>query len=280
MQTLDSRAIRRAFRNPGTTLGFFLVVLFAFLAIFAPFIATHDPLDIDVLERFQPVSKTHFMGTDELGRDIFSRVVYGSRLTLQAGVTIVGIAAVLGIVLGGIAGFWGGIVETVIMRVVDVFMSFPSLVLALTVASALGPSLSHAILALSMAWWPWYARITRGQVLSVKESVYVEAGRAIGVPSLRLLFKHVLPNCISPVVVLATLDLGYAILMMAGLSFIGVGAQPPSPEWGAMLSAGRNYITTAWWYPLFPGLALSCLVLGFNLLGDSFRDLLDPKMRR
>lgn len=280
MQTLDSRAIRRAFRNPGTTLGFFLVVLFAFLAIFAPFIATYDPLDIDVLGRLQPVSKTHFMGTDELGRDIFSRVVYGSRLTLQAGVTIVGIAAVLGIVLGGIAGFWGGIVETVIMRVVDVFMSFPSLVLALTVASALGPSLSHAVLALSMAWWPWYARITRGQVLSVKESVYVEAGRAIGVPSLRLLFKHVLPNCISPVVVLATLDLGYAILMMAGLSFIGVGAQPPSPEWGAMLSAGRNYITTAWWYPLFPGLALSCLVLGFNLLGDSFRDLLDPKMRR
>jgi len=280
MQTLDSRAIRRAFQNPGTLLGFFLVVLFAFVAIFAPFIATHDPLDIDVLGRFQPVSKTHFMGTDELGRDIFSRVVYGSRLTLQTGVTIVGIAAVLGIVLGGIAGFWGGIVETVIMRVVDVFMSFPSLVLALTVASALGPSLSHAVLALSMAWWPWYARITRGQVLSVKESVYVEAGRAIGVSSFGLLFKHVLPNCISPVVVLATLDLGYAILMMAGLSFIGVGAQPPSPEWGAMLSTGRNYITTAWWYPLFPGLALSFLVLGFNLLGDSFRDLLDPKMRR
>ncbi len=280
MHLLDFKIIRKTFRNPSTLLGFSIIMLSAFVAIFASFIASHDPLTIDVFERFQPPCKAHLMGTDELGRDVFSRLVYGTRLTLQAGVTIVGIAAVVGILLGGIAGFWGGITETLIMRTVDVFMSFPALILALSVAAALGPSLMHAVIALSAVWWPWYTRLVRGQILSVKESDYIEAGRALGASSLRLLFRHALPNCISPVIVLATLDMGFAILTAAGLSFIGVGAQPPSPEWGAMLSTGRNYITTAWWYPTFPGIVLSLTVLGFNLLGDGFRDMLDPRWRR
>jgi len=280
MQLVELKTLRKALRNPPALLGIFLILAFFFLAILAPFIATHDPLAIDVFNRFQPLSKRHLLGTDELGRDVFSRVIYGTRLTLQAGVTIVGIAFVVGTILGAIAGFWGGWTETLIMRTVDVFMSFPALILALAVAAALGPSLIHAVIALSVVWWPWYTRLVRGQILSVKESVYVEAGKALGASSVRLLFRHVLPNCISPIVVLATLDMGYAILTAAGLSFIGVGAQPPSPEWGAMLSTGRSYITTAWWYPTFPGIALSLIVLGFNLLGDGFRDLLDPRWRR
>lgn len=280
MQIIELKTLRKTLRNPPTLLGIFLILAFFFLAILAPFIATHDPLAIDVFNRLQPLSKRHLLGTDELGRDVFSRVIYGTRLTLQAGVTIVGIAFVVGTILGAIAGFGGGWTETLIMRTVDVFMSFPALILALAVAAALGPSLIHAIIALSAVWWPWYTRLIRGQILSVKESVYVEAGKALGASSVRLLFRHVLPNCISPIVVLATLDMGYAILTAAGLSFIGVGAQPPSPEWGAMLSTGRSYITTAWWYPTFPGIALSLIVLGFNLLGDGFRDLLDPRWRR
>lgn len=280
MQIIELKTLRKALRNPPTLLGIFLILAFFFLAILAPFIATHDPLAIDVFNRFQPPSKEHLLGTDDLGRDVFSRVIYGTRLTLQAGATIVGIAFVVGTILGATAGFWGGWTETLIMRTVDVFMSFPALILALAVAAALGPSLIHAVIALSAVWWPWYTRLVRGQILSVKESVYVEAGKALGASSVRLLFRHVLPNCISPIVVLATLDMGYAILTAAGLSFIGVGAQPPSPEWGAMLSTGRSYITTAWWYPTFPGIALSLVVLGFNLLGDGFRDLLDPRWRR
>lgn len=280
MQIIKSKTVKKALRNPSTLLGFSLIITFLFVAILGPSIASHDPLAIDVFNKLKPPSRKHFMGTDELGRDIFSRVVYGTRQTLQAGVTIVSIALVIGTLLGAIAGFWGGITEMLIMRTVDVFMAFPYLVLALAVAAALGPSLIHAVIALSVAWWPWYTRLVRGQILSVKENVYVEAEKAVGTSSLRILFRHILPNCMSPVVVLATLDMGMAIIMAAGLSFIGVGAQPPSPEWGAMLSTGRNYLTTAWWYPTFPGIALSLAVLGFNLLGDSFRDLLDPRWRR
>jgi len=280
MQIIELKTLRKGLRNPPTLLGIFLILAFFFLAILAPLSQPMIPWAIDVFNRFQPLSKRHLLGTDELGRDVFSRVIYGTRLTLQAGVTIVGIAFVVGTILGAIAGFWGGWTETLIMRTVDVFMSFPALILALAVAAALGPSLIHAVIALSVVWWPWYTRLVRGQILSVKESVYVEAGKALGASSVRLLFRHVLPNCISPIVVLATLDMGYAILTAAGLSFIGVGAQPPSPEWGAMLSTGRSYITTAWWYPTFPGIALSLIVLGFNLLGDGFRDLLDPRWRR
>jgi len=280
MRIIESKILRRVLYDPSMLLGIFLILAFSYMAIFAPFTAPYDPVAIDVFNKLQPPSKEHLLGTDELGRDVFSRVIYGTRLTLQAGLTIVSIGFMVGTFLGALSGFMGGWIETLIMRTTDVFMAFPPLVLALAIAAALGPGLIHVMIALSAVWWPWYARLVRGQVLSIKENVYVEAGKALGASSARLLLRHVLPNCISPVVVLATLDMGYAILAVAGLSFIGIGAQPPSPEWGAMLSTGRNYITTAWWYPTFPGIALSLTVLSFNLLGDGFRDLLDPNWRR
>lgn len=267
-------------RSPLTMVGFILTLPIFCVAIFAPWLAPHDPLATDISHKLEPPSPSHLFGTDHLGRDIFSRVVYGSRISLQAGVTIVGIAMVVGILLGSIAGYFGGWIDEAITRVTDIFLSLPSLILALVVAAALGPSLTNTVIALSAVWWPWYTRLVRGQILSIKENPYVEAARAAGATNLRIIFSHVLPNCISPIVVLATLDMGFAILTAAGLSFIGLGAQPPIPEWGAMLSEARNYIRESWWFPVFPGLAVSITVLAFNLVGDGFRDILDPKFRR
>jgi len=274
------RLVREVLRDWPTMLGVFLLLCFASVAIFAPYIAPYDPLEIDVLNRLSPPNKIHPMGTDKLGRDIFSRVIYGTRLTFEAGFTIVAIALTVGGFLGAIVGFWGGWLDAIFMRVVDVFMIFPPLLLALAIAAALGPSLMHAMVAVSVAWWPWYTRLVRGQVMSVKENDYVEAARALGASRFRILFYHILPNCISPVLVLATLDLGSAILTTAGLGFIGLGAQPPTPEWGVMISSGRAYVTRAWWYCTFPGLALALTVLSFNLVGDGLRDFLDPRSRR
>lgn len=270
----------RVKKSPLTIIGFIFILLVTCVAIFAPWIATHNPLATDISRKLEPPSLSHLFGTDQLGRDIFSRIVYGSRISLQAGITIVGIAMVVGILLGSVAGYFGGWIDEAITRVTDIFLSLPSLVLALAVAAALGPSLINAVIALSAVWWPWYTRLVRGQILSIKENPYVEAARAAGASNLRIIFLHVLPNCISPIVVLATLDLGFAILTAAGLSFIGLGAQPPTPEWGAMLSDARNYIRESWWCPTFPGLAVSITVLAFNLVGDGFRDILDPKFRR
>jgi len=273
-------ALYRVRRSPLTIVGFLLVVPIVCVSLFAPWLATQNPLKTDISQRLSPPSRAHLFGTDQLGRDIFSRVVYGSRISLQAGLTIVGIAMVIGILLGSIAGYFGGWIDEAITRVTDIFLSLPSLILALVVAAALGPSLTNNVIALSAVWWPWYTRLVRGQILSIKENPYVEAARAAGASNLRIIFSHVLPNCISPIVVLATLDMGFAILTSAGLSFIGLGAQPPTPEWGAMLSDARNYIRESWWYPVFPGLAVSITVLAFNLVGDGFRDILDPKFRR
>lgn len=273
-------ALYRIRRSPLTIVGFILIIPVILVAVFAPWFATHNPLKTDISHKLEPPSTSHLFGTDQLGRDIFSRVVYGSRISLQAGFTIVGIAMVVGILLGSIAGYFGGWIDEAITRVTDIFLSLPSLILALVVAAALGPSLTNTVIALSAVWWPWYTRLVRGQILSIKENPYVEAARAGGATNLRIIFSHVLPNCISPIVVLATLDLGFAILTSSGLSFIGLGAQPPIPEWGAMLSEARNYIRESWWFPVFPGLAVSITVLAFNLVGDGFRDILDPKFRR
>lgn len=273
-------ALYRIRRSPLTIVGFILIIPVILVAVFAPWFATHNPLKTDISHKLEPPSPSHLFGTDQLGRDIFSRVVYGSRISLQAGFTIVGIAMVVGILLGSIAGYFGGWIDEAITRVTDIFLSLPSLILALVVAAALGPSLTNTVIALSAVWWPWYTRLVRGQILSIKENPYVEAARAGGATNLRIIFSHVLPNCISPIVVLATLDLGFAILTSSGLSFIGLGAQPPIPEWGAMLSEARNYIRESWWFPVFPGLAVSITVLAFNLVGDGFRDILDPKFRR
>jgi len=270
----------RVRRSPLTIVGFIFILLISCVAIFAPWLATHNPLKTDISHKLEPPSPSHLFGTDQLGRDVFSRVVYGSRISLQAGLTIVGIAMVVGILLGSVAGYFGGWIDEVITRVTDIFLSLPGLVLALVVAAALGPSLTNNVIALSAVWWPWYTRLVRGQILSIKENPYVEAARAAGASNLRIIFSHVLPNCISPIIVLATLDMGFAILASSGLSFIGLGAQPPIPELGAMLSEARNYIRESWWFPVFPGLAVSITVLAFNLVGDGFRDILDPKFRR
>jgi peptide/nickel transport system permease protein len=267
-------------KTPLTIIGLIFITLVATVAAFAPWIATQDPLKTDIAHKLEPPSGCHPFGTDQLGRDIFSRVVYGTRISLQAGITIVGIAAVIGTLLGAIAGYVGGWIDEVIMRITDVLLSVPGLVLALAVVAALGPGLTNVVIALSAVWWPWYTRLARGQVLSVKENLYIEAARAVNASNFRIVFRHILPNCISPIVVLATLDLGMAILTAAGLSFIGLGAQPPTPEWGAMLSDARNYLRESWWYPMFPGLAISITVLAFNLVGDGFRDVLDPRFRR
>lgn len=270
-------------RSPLTFIGFLLIFLTVICAVLAPYIVPY-PQSIkgiaNLKERLQPPNPQHIFGTDEMGRDIFSRVLYGCRLSIQIGLTVVVIAASIGVILGALAGYYGGYIGFVIMRVTDVFLSLPSLILALAVAAVLGPSLSNAMIAIAIAWWPWYARLVRAQTLSIKESTFVEAAKALGLGNLRIIYRHIIPHCIAPIVVQATLDLGYVILTAASLGFLGLGAQPPMPEWGLMVSIGRLYFPKWWWAATFPGLAIFISVLGFNLFGDGIRDILDPKLRR
>jgi peptide/nickel transport system permease protein len=221
----------------------------------------------------------HFFGTDALGRDIFTRVVFGARMSIKIGVTVLAIALVLGVPLGLVAGYFGGRIDDIIMRISDIFLAFPSLLLPLIIAAALGPSITNAMIAIAVAWFPWYVRIVRAQVLTVKEQLYVEAARSIGVSRFRILVKHVLPNSMAPVIIQASMDMGYTILTAAGLSFIGVGARPPTVEWGLMITDARAYFLDFWWTVTFPGLAIFVTVLAFNLIGDGLRDILDPKVR-
>lgn len=274
------RALRRLWRSRLAMLGATIVLALVAVAIFAPWIAPYSPTRINLRERLQPPSGKHLFGTDDAGRDILSRVIYGSRVTLRICVLVVGLTLVIGTLLGLVSGFFGGWVDELVMRVSDVFLAFPALILAMAIAAALGPSLENAIVAMVAIWWPRYARVTRGQVLSIREIDFVAAARAAGASSSRIMLRHILPNCISPVVVQATLDLGEVVLTAATLSFIGFGAQPPTPEWGAMVSVGRNFLRDYWWYTTFPGLAILITVMGFNLLGDAVRDILDPRLRR
>ncbi|RHW38034.1 ABC transporter permease [Neobacillus notoginsengisoli] len=271
--------VRRIFMSPLTMLGLFLVSLFLILAFFAPWIAPKDPLQVNLGQKLLPPNADHWFGTDEVGRDILSRIIYGTRISLRIGLMVVAISFPLGTILGAIAGFVGGIVDQVIMRLTDIFLSFPGIILAMAIAAALGPSIENVLLALAITWWPWYTRIVRSSVLSIKNSEFIESARAIGANPARILFKEIIPNSIAPASIQASLDLGFVILAAAGLSFIGLGAQPPSPEWGAMLSSSREILRDAWWAATFPGLAILLTVLGFNLLGDGLRDLLDPKNR-
>ena len=271
--------LRRLTKSPLTLLGMILVCLLILVAAFAPLIAPYSPTDVDLLSKLQPPSAKHFFGTDEVGRDIFSRILYGSRISLEIGLLVVVISFPIGTVIGAIAGFVGGVVDQVIMRITDIFLSFPGIILAMSIAAALGPSIKNVMLALAITWWPWYTRIVRSSVLSIKNAEFVESSRAIGSHPFRTLFKEVIPNSIAPASVQASLDLGFVILNAAGLSFIGLGAQPPSPEWGAMLSSSREILRHAWWAATFPGLAILFTVLGFNLFGDGLRDVLDPKQK-
>lgn len=271
--------IRQILSSPLTILGLFLVTVLIFLAIFAPVIAPSDPLEVNLTQKLLPPSADHWFGTDEVGRDIFSRIIFGTRISLKIGLLVVLISFPIGTVLGAIAGYVGGIVDQVIMRITDIFLSFPGIILAMSIAAALGPSIENVLLALAITWWPWYTRIVRSSVLSIKNAEFVESARALGANPFRILFREILPNSIAPASIQASLDLGFVILAAAGLSFIGLGAQAPSPEWGAMLSSSREILRDAWWAATFPGLAILFTVLGFNLLGDGLRDILDPKNR-
>jgi peptide/nickel transport system permease protein len=266
-------------RNPLGSLGLLLLVAMVLVAIFAPQLATHDPDQLNREERLLPPSAQHFFGTDASGRDVYSRVVYGSRISLRVAFVVLVIAVTTGAILGAVAGYFGGLVDEVLMRITDVFLAFPALILAMAVNAALGAGIESAMLAVGFTWWPAYARMIRGQVLSAKNHQYVEAARSIGAGHRRVLLRHILPNAASPTIVQLTLDAGYVVLTVAGLSFIGLGAQPPSHEWGFMVSEGSGHILTQWWWSTFPGLAICVLVVGFNLVGDFLRDLLDPRLR-
>lgn len=278
VQSEDPWARRlRALRHNGMAMGGLGIILaWAIIAILAPIIAPYDPLGQDVTARLSPPSGTHFFGTDELGRDVFSRVVHGARISLPIGVIVIAFAMTVGSLVGASAGYIGGIYDLVIMRIADIMLAFPSIVLALAIAAVLGPSLRNAVIAMILVWWPAYSRLMRGQVLSVRNNEYVTAAVVVGVKSSSILLKHILPNTFAPILVKASLDAGDAILNIAALSFIGLGAVPPTPEWGAMISMGR-YKFYNWWMTTFPGLAVLSVVLGFNFFGDGVRDAFDPR---
>lgn len=263
--------------NPTAMLGLIILLAIVLMAVFAPQLAPHDVFAQNLSNRLQPPSVTHPFGTDELGRDIFSRLLYGSRITLYiVGLTAV-IAGPIGLLVGAVSGYFGGWVDAVLMRIVDVFLAFPSLVLALAFVAALGPGIDNAIIAISLASWPPIARLARAETLTIRQSDYIHAVRLIGTGHLRIILSHVMPMCIPSVVVRLTLNMAAIILTAAGLGFLGLGAQPPSPEWGSMLASGRQFIMTSWWIAAVPGLAILFTSLAFNLIGDGLRDVLDPK---
>ncbi len=263
--------------NPLTAAGVAIVLIMAIVAIFAPVIAPYDPLVIDIRGRLLPPSAAHWFGTDEVGRDVFSRVIYGSRLSLGVSFTVVLIAGVIGAMIGCFAGFEGGLIESVIMRIVDIMLSIPGLVMAMALSAALGPSLENALIALVVVLVPSYIRLARGQARSVKGNAYVDAARLSGLSRWHILRKHVAPNSVQPVIIQSSVDLGNVILVAAALSFLGLGAQPPEPEWGALVGTGRNYFLDHWWCVVFAGGAIVLTAIGFNLLGDGLRDFLDPR---
>jgi ABC-type dipeptide/oligopeptide/nickel transport system permease subunit len=270
---------RRARRLRNLAIGGALVGLLVVVAVAAPLIAPFDPvLDADLNNYLRPPGGPFLLGTDIFGRDVLSRIVYGARVSLGVGIAVQASALAVGVALGLLAGFYGGGVDTLIMRLAEVIFAFPGLLFAIAIMAIIGPSLSNVFLALGLVSWTALARVVRGQVLSLKEQEYVEAARAVGASNRRIIFRHILPNTLAPVIVLVTLGIGGAILAEASLSFLGLGAQPPTPSWGSMLSAGRDYLLQAPWLSLYPGMAIFLTVMGFNLLGDGIRDLLDPRM--
>jgi peptide/nickel transport system permease protein len=278
-ESLFRMAISQLRRNKGAMVGGTVVLLFIITAAFAPLIAPYDPLESNLDEALQSHSYKHWLGTDEQGRDILSRIIYGGRMSLAIGVIAVAISSVFGIFLGLVSGFFGGKVDNVIMRFMDILMAFPGMLLALAIVSALGPGTVNLMIALGVYSVPFFARVVRGSVLSVREMEYVEAAKAVGQSNFFIVFSHILPNCVGPILVLATLRIAIAILNGAGLSFLGLGPQPPTPEWGAMLSSGRTYLRIAPWVATYPGIAIMFVVLGFNVFGDGLRDALDPRLK-
>jgi peptide/nickel transport system permease protein len=273
-----SRGVRPAWRQPLTVVGATIAVVWFLVAALAPLIAPHDPLEQSFVP-FSPPSSDHPFGTDELGRDVLSRVIYGARISLPLGLLLVVLASTIGGVLGALAGYFRGWVDGVVMRTADLVFAFPAIILAMVVTASLGRGLTNAVLALVIVAWPSYARVVRSLVLSVGDTEYVWASRLLGASARRALVREVLPNVIGPVLVLATLDVGNAILLLSGLSFLGLGAQPPAAEWGSMVATGTQYFQF-WWMGTFPGLAIFTAVLAFNFVGDSLRDIFDPRTAR
>ena len=271
--------LKRLLKSPSAKIGGSICLVLVVTAIFATVIAPYDPTELGVGQALQPPSWDYWFGTDEFGRDLFSRIVYGSRLTLYVGLIAVGISMTVGVLVGLVAGYVGGWLETALMRAVDVLFSFTETLIALAAVAVLGPSLTNAMIAVGISAIPFYARITYGAVLVEKNKEYFKAAEAVGAKHMRLLFRHILPNILSPIIVVATVGVSVAVLSASALSFLGLGAQPPSPEWGAMLAAGRDYFKRAPWITTFPGLAIAVTVLGFNLLGDALREALDPQQR-
>ncbi len=276
MSLLKTKFFKKLFRNPGTVIGLILFLLLVVIAFLAPLIAG-DPIVQDTKIRLTAPSAQHWFGTDSLGRDVYARVIHGTSISLRLGFFVVIMSILLGSTVGLLAGLLGGIWDDILMRVTDVFLAFPSLILAMAISAALGRSLTNVMIAVAAVSWPIYARLMRAQVLTLKNQEFVAAARAIGAGGLRVALRHILPNSLTPLMIQASFDIGRAILTAAGLSFIGFGAQPPTPEWGAMVSDTRNFIGIAPWASSFPAIAILVTVLAFNLLGDGLRDVLDPR---
>jgi len=273
------RRVRRIWHNRSAALGGALVLAWLLIALLAPLIAPYSPTAQKVTNRLKPPSAQHWFGTDELGRDVFSRVLHGARVSLPVALAVVAMTGTVGILLGSVAGYAGGLADEIIMRVADAVLAFPSLILAIAITAVLGPGLLNAALAIALVLWPEYARLVRSQVIALREMEFVSAATALGASPWRNLFVHILPNALPLMLVKISLDMGNAILLAASLSFVGLGAVPPTPEWGAMVAAGRHKFFE-WWIATFPGLAIFTAVVGFNFLGDGLRDLLDPRLRR
>lgn len=277
------RGLYRFRRNTLSMIGLGMLVAVLVVAIIAPFVVPF-PEDstgtTHVLERLKPPSAKHYFGTDKVGRDVFSRVLMGTALALQVGTVIIVLAASIGVTLGALAGYFGRWVDEVIMRITDIFLTIPALILAIAITAALGKGITNVMIGISLVWWPGFARLTRSLVLSLKQEPFVEAAEGIGASHTRILFRHILPNALSPIIVKMSTDFGFAVLTAAALGFIGLGAQPPTPEWGAMINDGRGYFPGEWWIATFPGIAIFIVVFGWNLLGDGLRDVFDPRSRR
>jgi peptide/nickel transport system permease protein len=270
-------------RDPLAVVSLVVILLFILGAVFAPWLAPYPEQGEgtpNITEKFEPPSQQHLLGTDYLGRDVLSRILYGGRSSLGIGFLVVIVATVIGVPMGAIAGYYGGWIDDILMRVTDIFLAFPPLLLAIAIAAALGPSFTNAMIAIAITWWPWYARLVRAQTLSVRERYFVEAARSIGVSDANIIVRHVFPNILTPVLVQSTMDIGSAILTGAVIAFIGLGVQPPTADWGKMVSTGRIYFIERSWYAGSAGAAIFLVTLAFNLLGDAVRDAADPRTRR
>lgn len=278
MKFFESKAYRQLKRNKLAIAGTIFIIALFIVAAFAPLIAPYSPFKTDFFRTLEGPSAEHWLGTDDLGRDVFSRLLYGARISITIGFISVAIGLIVGVPIGAVSGYYGGKIDMFVQRLVDIMMAFPGMLLAIIIVAVMGVGLVNAMIAVGIVSIPTYIRLVRGSVLSIKNREFVQAAKAIGVRESVIIFKHILPHCLAPIIVQSSLQIGVAILWAAGLGFLGLGAQAPTPEWGAMLSQGRGYIRTAHHVTTYPGIAIMLSVLGFNLLGDGLRDALDPKM--